>query len=152
MSTAPSASSKLRPFQHAPVPLVPVSLAADPLLVPFPLRLLLTLRSPVPAADPVPQFSYFVEQLVARHPALAYVHVVEARVNGYMTVPPEEYDPRKSNDFIRKIWQPRPLVSAGGYLRNTAIEVAEQKGDLIAFGRHYISNVSTVVLVSSTVD
>ena len=93
-------------------------------------------------ADPVPQFSYFVEQLVARHPALAYVHVVEARVNGYMTVPPEEYDPRKSNDFIRRIWAPRPLISCGAYSQELAVQVAETKGDLIAVGRYFVSNVS----------
>ncbi|KAL1752240.1 hypothetical protein FB107DRAFT_220310 [Schizophyllum commune] len=91
-------------------------------------------------ADPVPQFSHFVSQLVARHPALAYVHVVEARVNGYMTVPPEEYDPRKSNDFIRKLWAPRPLISCGAYSRELALEIAKKKGDLIAVGRPWISN------------
>lgn len=49
----------------------------------------------------------------------------------------------QSNDFIRDIWRPRPLISAGGYTRETAIDVAEKKGDLIAFGRSFIGNVST---------
>lgn len=47
----------------------------------------------------------------------------------------------KSNDFIREIWKPRPLISAGGYNRETALAVAETKGDLVAFGRYFISNV-----------
>ncbi|KAL1736890.1 hypothetical protein EV714DRAFT_279397 [Schizophyllum commune] len=90
--------------------------------------------------DPIPQFSHFVSQLASRHPALAYIHVVEARVKGYMTVPPEEYDPRKSNDFIRKIWAPRPLISCGAYSRGLALEIAETKGDIIGVGRPWISN------------
>jgi 2,4-dienoyl-CoA reductase-like NADH-dependent reductase (Old Yellow Enzyme family) len=48
---------------------------------------------------------------------------------------------RKTNDFIRKIWSPRPLISAGGYTRELAIDTAETKGDLIAVGRLFISNV-----------
>ncbi len=50
--------------------------------------------------------------------------------------------PAQSNEFIRKIWHPRPMVSAGAYTREKAIKVAEQTGQLIAFGRLYVSNVS----------
>jgi hypothetical protein len=49
----------------------------------------------------------------------------------------------QSNDFIREIWQPRPLISAGAYNRDLAIRAAET-GDLIAFGRAYIPNVSSI--------
>ncbi|KAI0826127.1 hypothetical protein BC629DRAFT_1586969 [Irpex lacteus] len=45
-----------------------------------------------------------------------------------------------SNDFIRTIWKPRPFISAGGYSRELAIKAAEEKEDLVAFGRHYIPN------------
>ncbi len=48
----------------------------------------------------------------------------------------------QSNDFIREIWRPRPLISAGGYDRDLALQEAESTGDLIAFGRYFISNVS----------
>ena len=48
----------------------------------------------------------------------------------------------KSNDFLRRIWHPRPLIVAGGYSPEAAYEVAEAEGDLIAFGRYFISNVS----------
>ena len=47
---------------------------------------------------------------------------------------------------MREIWYPRPLISAGGYTRDHALEVAETKGDLIAFGRYFISNVSSLLL------
>lgn len=34
--------------------------------------------------DPIPQFSHVVKEIAKRHPALAYIHVVEPRVSGYM--------------------------------------------------------------------
>ncbi|KII83260.1 hypothetical protein PLICRDRAFT_180528 [Plicaturopsis crispa FD-325 SS-3] len=89
--------------------------------------------------DPVPTFSYFVQRLRELHPDLAYVHVVEPRVDAGTTreggVPAGQ-----SNDFVRAIWAPRPLISAGAYTRESAIEVVEEKGDLVAFGRPFISN------------
>ncbi|KAG7445349.1 FMN-linked oxidoreductase [Guyanagaster necrorhizus] len=87
--------------------------------------------------DPIPTFSYLVTKIGQRHPDLAYVHVVEPRVSGNWT-----RDARKgeSNDFIRELWAPRPLVSAGGYTREGAMEVADGKGELVAFGRYFISN------------
>ena len=36
--------------------------------------------------DPIPQYSYIVNQLVAHHPSLAYIHVVEPRVSGHVDV------------------------------------------------------------------
>jgi len=33
-----------------------------------------------------------------------------------------------------------PLIVAGGYTRETALKVAEEHGNLVAFGRLYISN------------
>ncbi|KAJ7146452.1 FMN-linked oxidoreductase [Mycena epipterygia] len=87
--------------------------------------------------DPKPTYAHLVTQLRERYPDLAYVHLVEPRVNGAQTV-----DVKKgySNDFIREIWGDRRLISAGGYTRETAIAAAEEKGDLIAFGRLYIAN------------
>lgn len=90
-------------------------------------------------ADPIPTFSYFVKTLRERHPELAYLHVVEPRANGVVTVEKKE---GQSNDFIREIWAPKVLISAGGYDRGLAIQMADEKGDVIAFGRFFISNVS----------
>ena len=90
--------------------------------------------------DPRPTFSYFVSQLKERHPDLAYIHLVEPRIDGAQTrdtPTPSDW----SNDFLRDIWAPRPVISAGAYARESAIETADKKGDLIAFGRYYISNV-----------
>ncbi|KAJ6581828.1 hypothetical protein B0H19DRAFT_928954 [Mycena capillaripes] len=86
---------------------------------------------------PKPTFSYLVTQLRDRYPELAYLHVVEPRADGTETVEVKE---GQSNDFIRDIWGVRRLISAGGYTPETALAVAENKGDLIAFSRPYIAN------------
>jgi NADPH2 dehydrogenase len=96
-------------------------------------------------ADPIRTFAYIVEQVKARHPNLAYIHLVEPRVQGIEDLvggAPEG----EQNDFIRQIWSPRPLITAGGYNRQLALEVAEEKGDIIAFGRHFIANVGFIPL------
>ncbi|KAJ7359110.1 hypothetical protein DFH08DRAFT_845068 [Mycena albidolilacea] len=87
---------------------------------------------------PKPTYTHLVTQLRDRYPELAYLHVVEPRVDGSETldVIKEGY----SNDFIRDIWGDRRLISAGGYTRETAIAAAEEKGDLIAFARPYVAN------------
>ncbi|KAJ7239766.1 putative NADPH2 dehydrogenase chain OYE2 [Mycena haematopus] len=87
--------------------------------------------------DPRPTYTSLVTQLRDRFPDLAYLHVVEPRVDGSETV---DIKDGYSNDFIRGIWGDRRLISAGGYTRETAIAAAEEKGDLIAFGRSYIAN------------
>jgi len=58
---------------------------------------------------------------------MSHLHVVEPRVDGSATLDliPEGL----SNDFLREICCPQRLVER----RRTAIETAEEKGDLIAF-------------------
>ncbi|KAG5644504.1 hypothetical protein DXG03_008246 [Asterophora parasitica] len=85
--------------------------------------------------DPVPQFSHTATALRDTFPALAYLHVIEPRMSGSED---REQHAHESNDFIRAIWQ-GTYITAGGYTRETAIEAAEQ-GELVAFGRLYISN------------
>ncbi|KAH7925249.1 FMN-linked oxidoreductase [Leucogyrophana mollusca] len=85
--------------------------------------------------DPIPTFSYLVTRL--KEHSLAYIHLVEPRIRGDGDCNAET---SHSNDFVREIWGDRPFVSAGGYKRDAALEVAEKKGDLIAFGRLYIPN------------
>ncbi|SJL17669.1 related to NADPH2 dehydrogenase chain OYE2 [Armillaria ostoyae] len=89
--------------------------------------------------DPIPTFSYLVAKIGQHHADLAYLHVIEPRVNGTET---REDVPGagESNDFIRELWAPRLLISAGGYTREDAMKVADEKGGLVAFGRYFISN------------
>ncbi|KAJ7603623.1 NADH:flavin oxidoreductase/NADH oxidase [Mycena polygramma] len=87
--------------------------------------------------NPKPTYAHLATQLRERYPDLAYLHVVEPRVDGGETV---EIKEGYSNDFIRDIWGDRRLISAGGYTRETAIATANEKGDLIAFARPYVAN------------
>ena len=89
--------------------------------------------------DPKPTFSYFVSQAKERFPELAYLHAIEPRVAG---IDDRESSDGDSNEFLREIWGDKAFISAGGYTPETAAETVEAKGGLIAFGRHYISNVS----------
>ena len=104
--------------------------------------------------DPVPQFTHFVTELRARHPDLAYLHLIEPRVEGYMSRNDEDIEAGESNDFLRVIWKdPKNLqngsvyLSAGGYTPPQALKNAEENDDeLVVFGRYFISNVSALVL------
>lgn len=117
--------------------------------------------------DPIPTFSYLVSEIARRHPELAYIHVTEPRIAGDHEREIPEGEVGKSilillpkltsvqqNDFLREIWAPRPFISAGGYYRQLALEVAERTDNLIAFGRHFLANVSdhslfTMLLLTS---
>ncbi|KAJ7052277.1 hypothetical protein C8F01DRAFT_1221986 [Mycena amicta] len=83
--------------------------------------------------DPRPTYSYVVTQLRDCFPDLAYLHVVEPRADANVRA-------GASNDFIREIWGARPFISAGGYTREIALAVAEEKGDIVAFSRGFIAN------------
>ena len=87
----------------------------------------------------MPTYSHLVTELRRRHPDLAFIHVVEPRVDGITEKEPLEH---QSNDFLRAIWGDRPFVSAGGHTRESGIEFADKYGDLVAYGRPFISNVS----------
>jgi NADPH2 dehydrogenase len=103
--------------------------------------LLVLLRSTeMGMADPLPTFSHVIAQIALHHPKLAYLHLVEPRINGNATRDASSVGTHESNDGLRALWAPRPFVRAGGFTRAGALEAAEA-GDLIAFGRLYISNV-----------
>jgi hypothetical protein len=92
-------------------------------------------------ADPIPQFSHLVKQLRDDHHDLAYLHVVEPRMLGFDVV---EYSQEESNDFIRAIWQGRPLIVAGGYEQESASEhIKKHPNELVAFGRSFAANVNS---------
>lgn len=99
---------------------------------------------------PIPLFSYVVAELKKRFPNLAYLHAVEPRVS---VIDDRTPDADESNDFIKALWCPRPLILAGGFLRDNAVQAAETDGVLVAFGRRYIANVSLhIVFIRVIVD
>lgn len=102
-------------------------------------------------ADPRPTYTYLIQQILQRHPDLGYLHVTEKRLDSPMEVAAatDEFVTEGSeNDFIRELWAKdgRQLITAGGYTRETGMRIAERKGDLIAYGRLFISNVSCKIM------
>ena len=91
--------------------------------------------------DPKPTFAYFVSQAKERLPNLAYLHAAEPHVAG--DGDHGDHNDADSNDFLREIWGDKMFIAAGGYTPQSAAETAKAKGGLIAFGRHYIANVSS---------
>jgi NADPH2 dehydrogenase len=96
-----------------------------------------------PGNDPIPVFSYLVAELRRRHPNFGYLHVVEPRIQGSFDRAVE----RESNDFLRAIWAGKRWISAGGFSRDSAIKQADERGELIAFGRYFTSNVRLIPVI-----
>jgi NADPH2 dehydrogenase len=104
--------------------------------------------------DPIPTFSYLIQQLHDRFPSLAYLHLVEPRIKGDNDAKAKGADDSQgdSNDFACTIWGERPLIVAGGFNPKTATDKVEKDGGLVAFGRWYISNVSILLQVQALSD
>ena len=94
--------------------------------------------------DPLPTFTRLVERIRDEHPNLAYIHAIEARVDGNTIVAVTDENRAQSNEALRKIWGDRPFIAAGGMDRAKAIDTVEKYGGLVAFGRHFLANVSRV--------
>lgn len=91
--------------------------------------------------------SAIVEELRRRHPNFGYLHVIEPRVRGIFDREDGTLE-KGSNDFLRGIWTGKAWISAGGFTRESAIKQAHEKGELVAFGRHFTSNVSLITVTS----
>ena len=63
----------------------------------------------------------------------------QPRVSGHHNI---DFNEVESNDFLREIWGDKAYIASGGFAPQTAAETVSAKGGLIAFGRHYIANVS----------
>lgn len=97
-------------------------------------------------ADPIPQFSYLIHQL--RSLDLAYLHLVEPRVSGVVDRDPEN----ETLNFALQSWgRDKPVLIAGGFTTETAIEAVETKYHdhpvAIVFGRRFISTPDLVYRV-----
>ncbi|KAK7024803.1 FMN-linked oxidoreductase [Favolaschia claudopus] len=89
--------------------------------------------------DPIPTFTYLVRTLRDEFPNLAYLHVIEPRISGTDQAALSSQNAHHSNDFIREIWKGKPLISAGGHTRASALEHGE-RGELVAFARGFLAN------------
>ncbi|KAK9381947.1 uncharacterized protein V2V93DRAFT_368312 [Kockiozyma suomiensis] len=87
--------------------------------------------------DPYPTFSYLISQLEAKHPNLAYLHVIEPRVSGNVD---RDAQTGESTEDYHKLWS-GVWMAAGGFTPETALKYAEEhENSLVAFGRYYTSN------------
>ena len=97
--------------------------------------------------DPKPTYAYLASELKKRHPDLAYLHVVEPRVD-YMAMNSENPTPvlhGDENDFLREIWTPKIYISAAGHTAQSALQMtAKHPTELVAFVRPFIANVSNL--------
>lgn len=85
---------------------------------------------------PEATFGYLAEQL--NQFGLAYLHVVEPRIKGTETIGAEAAPVAVA--YLRKIFK-GPIIAAGGFDRRSADAVlASGDADMVAFGRHFISN------------
>ncbi|KAF9017419.1 FMN-linked oxidoreductase [Hymenopellis radicata] len=90
--------------------------------------------------DSKPTFAHLVREFRARHPNLAYIHVIEPRMMGQYERQDHEIRPGEDNDFIREIAKPIPMITSGGFRADSAVKRAAETGDLVAFGRFFLSN------------
>lgn len=106
--------------------------------------------------NPIPTYSYLIEQMAQKHPHLLYLHLVEPQIIGDRDINDdpvhEEHSSslsgekvvHPSNEFARKIWGNRPFISAGSYTNapeRAADLVNLSTNALAAFGRAFIANV-----------
>ncbi|KAK7510571.1 uncharacterized protein IWZ02DRAFT_463841 [Phyllosticta citriasiana] len=97
-------------------------------------------------SDPIPQFSYLIDQLRALD--LAFLHLVEPRVAGVIDRDPQN----ESLDFALQSWgRDKPVFIAGGFTTELAIKAVEEKYKdhdvAVVFGRRFISTPDLVYRV-----
>jgi len=100
--------------------------------------------------DPVPQFSYYVQEL--KKLQLSYIHIVESRISGNATV-----DSIGNIDFLINIWDNQsPVLIAGGFSRETAYKAVDEeypdKNIAVVFGRFFISNPDLVFKIKEGIE
>ncbi|RDX42074.1 NADH:flavin oxidoreductase/NADH oxidase [Lentinus brumalis] len=85
--------------------------------------------------DPIPTFTYVVEQLKERYPDLAYLHTITPLAPG--NEGPK--DPSQA-DFMDRLWAPRPVITTGGFTRESGLKTAEETGRIIGYGVLFTAN------------
>ncbi|KAI0668687.1 NADH oxidase family-domain-containing protein [Trametes maxima] len=81
------------------------------------------------------QFGYLVEQLKQKYPDLAFIHAITPAAP--FSKGPENIE---NEDFIYKLWAPRPVITTGGYDRASAHKVTERTAQIVGFGRLFLAN------------
>ena len=100
-------------------------------------------------SDPKPTFTALVKSISTTTPHLAYLSLVEPRVSGDDDIAEAKHSEADSNDFLHEIWLPRPVLSGGGLSTHPedAERVVSTEGVLAVFGRAFLANVSSCVVL-----
>ncbi|MEM8778011.1 MAG: alkene reductase [Cyanobacteria bacterium P01_G01_bin.49] len=87
-------------------------------------------------SNPTATFTYVAQELDRM--GIAYLHIVEPRVNGTVTI--EDDGTGLGAKFFRSVFSGK-IMSAGGYTRSTGEEaIQNHDADFVAYGRMYIAN------------
>jgi N-ethylmaleimide reductase len=87
-------------------------------------------------SNPAVLFDYLAEQL--NRFGLAYLHIIEPRIKGNVLI--AEGQAPVASEQLRKIFKGK-IIAAGGFEPDTAEAIVEKgDADLVAFGRHFLSN------------
>ncbi|KAI1861990.1 uncharacterized protein JN550_010621 [Neoarthrinium moseri] len=100
--------------------------------------------------DPVPQFSHLVREL--KRYELAYLHIIESRVNNWTDVEKVE-----GVDFMLDIWgQQSPVLVAGGFTLDSATKAVDEEycqfDAAVVFGRYFVSTPDLVFRLRNCLD
>jgi NADPH2 dehydrogenase len=95
--------------------------------------------------DIVETFAALFKRIRDAYPDLAYAHVIQPRISGAADDAGSDQG-NDSDDFLRALWAPRAYIAAGGFDAASARSRADATGDLVAFGRMFLSNVSSLSL------
>ncbi|KAK3987234.1 hypothetical protein QBC44DRAFT_331949 [Cladorrhinum sp. PSN332] len=92
--------------------------------------------------DPIPQFSHLIKNIGEKHPRLAYLHFVQARVAGNKTESLTDGS-EESLDFALDLWK-GPVLIAGNLTAEAAKYLVDEefkgRDNVVAvFGRYFIS-------------
>jgi N-ethylmaleimide reductase len=88
-------------------------------------------------SDPAALFGYVADELDKL--GLAYLHLIEPRVNGNAVDESKDQNPLAAR-MIRQHYR-GPIIAAGGFTPESAEAILEEgSADLVAFGRDFISN------------
>ena len=99
-------------------------------------------------ADPLPTFAEVVKRIRVGYPDFAYIHVLEPTTHHHTQIKADGEGEigKASNKLLRDIWGDGVYITNSDFGRDSAIETVEKEGGLVSFARHFISNVSKMIL------
>lgn len=104
--------------------------------------------------NPLSLFVPWTEAITKAQPSLAFVHAVGPRALGSIDTPKHLENSDDCLDVIREVVSKAgvKLITAGGFLPDTAMQHTIETDDLVAFGRYFICRRASMVVVVVVAD